>query len=218
MTRRVMADQGQYNTIEEVADRLQVSDQTIRRWIKSGRLPAYKPGREWRIATDDLERFLEARSSPKATAPPSLTLEEEWRSTELGPLLALARSRAQDWETQAADVKAFHFSTWHSAIAWETAISNEADALAEHIDDYHCLLVGDTVEGAEAEEIERAEQVVAQLWEARRTVGRQVGAVLEKVSDDVRDPEGFVQIRRAREQAEAQTSARIEGLRGKLGA
>jgi len=213
-----MADQGQYNTIEEVADRLQVSDQTIRRWIKSGRLPAYKPGREWRIAADDLERFLEARSSPKATAPPSLALEEEWRSTELGRLLAYARGRAQAWETQAAEEQNLRFSSWQAAIAWETPISDEADALAKHIDDYHSLLVGDTVEGAEAEEIESAEQVVAQLWEARRTVGRQVGAVLEKVSDDVRNPEGLVQIRRAREQAEAQTSARLEGLRGKLGA
>ena len=72
-----MADREHYNTIEEVADRLQVSDQTIRRWIKSGRLPAYKPGREWRIRTEDLEAFLEARSSPKATAPPSPRPPEE---------------------------------------------------------------------------------------------------------------------------------------------
>jgi excisionase family DNA binding protein len=83
-----MVDQEQYSTIDEVAERLQVSDQTIRRWIKSGRLAAYKPGREWRIKTEDLERFLEARSSPKAPAPPSPEpslfngLEEERRTAE----------------------------------------------------------------------------------------------------------------------------------------
>ncbi len=48
-------------TVDEVAARLQVSDQTIRRWVKSGKLAAFKPGKELRIRPRDLERFLEAR-------------------------------------------------------------------------------------------------------------------------------------------------------------
>jgi excisionase family DNA binding protein len=59
-------------SLEDVADRLQVSDQSVRRWIKAGRLAAYKPGLEWRIRPRDLEDFLEARSYvPKAQAAPS---------------------------------------------------------------------------------------------------------------------------------------------------
>ena len=56
-------------SLEDVADRLQVSDQSVRRWIKAGKLAAYKPGLEWRISPSDLEDFLEIRSYPKVQAP-----------------------------------------------------------------------------------------------------------------------------------------------------
>lgn len=65
-----MADQeGRFEGIEEIAERLLVDPQTVRRWIKSGKLKAYKPGREYRILSSDLDEFLEARSFPKAQAP-----------------------------------------------------------------------------------------------------------------------------------------------------
>jgi excisionase family DNA binding protein len=55
-------------SLEDVADRLQVSDQSVRRWIKAGKLAAYKPGLEWRIRPSALEDFLETHSSPKVQA------------------------------------------------------------------------------------------------------------------------------------------------------
>jgi excisionase family DNA binding protein len=55
---------------EEVAERLQVDEQTVRRWIKSGKLEAFKPGREWRIHPAALEALLETYSSPKVIASP----------------------------------------------------------------------------------------------------------------------------------------------------
>ena len=48
-------------TVDEIAARLQVSDQTVRRWVKSGKLIAFKPGKELRIHPTDLEEFLESR-------------------------------------------------------------------------------------------------------------------------------------------------------------
>jgi excisionase family DNA binding protein len=58
-----------YYTVEEICERLQVSDQTVRRWIKRGKLTAYKPGKEFRIRSGDLEEFLEARRvRPEGTA------------------------------------------------------------------------------------------------------------------------------------------------------
>lgn len=51
---------------EEVAERLQVDEQTVRRWIKSGKLEAFKPGREWRISPAAFEALLASYSSPKA--------------------------------------------------------------------------------------------------------------------------------------------------------
>jgi excisionase family DNA binding protein len=74
----MMAEQeGRFEGVEEVAERLLVDPQTVRRWIKSGNLKAYKPGREYRILSSDLDAFLEARSSPKDRSRPSPEAPEE---------------------------------------------------------------------------------------------------------------------------------------------
>ena len=46
---------------DEVAERLKVSVFSVRRWIKQGKLPAYRVGRAWRISTDDLAQWLSKR-------------------------------------------------------------------------------------------------------------------------------------------------------------
>lgn len=48
-------------TIEEVADRLKVSKMTVYRYIKSGKLIAYKLEQELRVKVCDLNTFLEDR-------------------------------------------------------------------------------------------------------------------------------------------------------------
>lgn len=50
-------------TVDEVAERLNVSTKTVRRWIKTGELPAYRLGRQIRISEKDLRRFLRDRWS-----------------------------------------------------------------------------------------------------------------------------------------------------------
>jgi excisionase family DNA binding protein len=51
-------------TPQEVSDLLQVSVQTVRRWIKDEDLPAYKVGpRVWRIRKVDLDVWLEQQRS-----------------------------------------------------------------------------------------------------------------------------------------------------------
>jgi excisionase family DNA binding protein len=57
----MLAAEERFLSLEDVAERLQVSDRTVRRWVKDGKLAAYKPGREWRIRPRDLEDFLESR-------------------------------------------------------------------------------------------------------------------------------------------------------------
>lgn len=70
-------------TLEEVADRMQVSVPTVRRWIKAGKLPATKPGGGYRVRGRDFEEFVEENTGPKAGASHSLeptfndVLEEE---------------------------------------------------------------------------------------------------------------------------------------------
>lgn len=49
----------QYYTIEEVAKTLKVVYLTVYRWIQSGKLTAYKPGKQYRIKKEDFKLFIE---------------------------------------------------------------------------------------------------------------------------------------------------------------
>jgi len=71
----------EFFSLRGVADRLKVSEQTVRRWVKAGQLKAYKPGLEYRILSSDLDKFLESHT-PKAQAPPSPPPAEEAASEE----------------------------------------------------------------------------------------------------------------------------------------
>ena len=55
--------QDRYQTVQEIAERLEVAEATVRHWIKSGELRAIDIGKGWRIADTDLERFLKARET-----------------------------------------------------------------------------------------------------------------------------------------------------------
>ena len=52
-----------YQTVQELALRLEVAEATVRRWIKSGDLRAISIGKGWRIADTDLVRFLKAHET-----------------------------------------------------------------------------------------------------------------------------------------------------------
>jgi excisionase family DNA binding protein len=47
-----------YKTVQQVADELQLSVITIRRKIRSGELKAYTVGKSYRIADEDIEKFI----------------------------------------------------------------------------------------------------------------------------------------------------------------
>jgi len=58
--------------LPEAAERLGVSIYTVRRWIKDGKLRAFRPGKEYRVREADLEEFLAAREvRPKEVPSPS---------------------------------------------------------------------------------------------------------------------------------------------------
>lgn len=46
-------------TINEITEILKVSKLTIYRYIKAGKLPAYKVGRDYRIKQQEFDKFLE---------------------------------------------------------------------------------------------------------------------------------------------------------------
>lgn len=51
-------DDKEFYRAEELADKLEVNIMTIYRYIKSGKLVAYKIGREFRIERKEFEDFL----------------------------------------------------------------------------------------------------------------------------------------------------------------
>jgi excisionase family DNA binding protein len=60
--------QDRYQTVQEVADRLEVAEATVRLWIKSGELRAIDVGKGWRISDTDLAHFLKLRETvPRQT-------------------------------------------------------------------------------------------------------------------------------------------------------
>lgn len=53
----------QFLTLAQVAERLQVTERTIYRYLEAKELKGIKIGRVWRIRPDDLETFLSAREN-----------------------------------------------------------------------------------------------------------------------------------------------------------
>jgi excisionase family DNA binding protein len=47
-----------FYTAEDLADYIKVSPQTVRAWIRDGKLKAVKFGRSWRIADDEVQRIV----------------------------------------------------------------------------------------------------------------------------------------------------------------
>jgi putative molybdopterin biosynthesis protein len=52
-----------YYSIEEVAKMLKVVYLTVYRWIQTGKLTAYKAGKQYRIKQSDLNSFMTLRST-----------------------------------------------------------------------------------------------------------------------------------------------------------
>ncbi len=77
-------------TVKQAADQLQVTQETIREWLKVGRLKGVKLGHIWRIDKEALERLLagdedadDAKALEDARAEPGTRPYEEVRR-ELG--------------------------------------------------------------------------------------------------------------------------------------
>jgi excisionase family DNA binding protein len=53
--------EGDLLTIEEAAEYLRLSKKTTWRWCRSGRLPAFKIGHQWRISKADMQEMINAK-------------------------------------------------------------------------------------------------------------------------------------------------------------
>lgn len=63
-------------SLREAADALGISEVTARRWVKSGKLKAYQPGRKYLIPASAVEELLKASGGPAAEPTLEAWLEE----------------------------------------------------------------------------------------------------------------------------------------------
>ena len=56
-------------TVDEIAEYLRVSRATICRWCGTGRLPAFKIGKSWRVQKRDLERYIDQQRGTEMVTP-----------------------------------------------------------------------------------------------------------------------------------------------------
>jgi len=54
-------------TVNELCDYLKVHQATIYRLLKTGQLPAFRIGRDWRFNVEEIERWLAEREKPRAS-------------------------------------------------------------------------------------------------------------------------------------------------------
>ena len=129
-----------YRGVQDIADELGVDVQTVRRWIQSGKLRAFKPGKEYRIQEADLEEFLRAREvRPKADhrSSPELSLfnslEDERRLQYL-----------QTWESFIRQLS----GRWHARIAEREELGLELEAAwADELGDLYLELGQVVIQG-----------------------------------------------------------------------
>jgi len=111
-----MAD---YLKLPEVARRLDVSEKTARRMVRSGKLPAVFIGGAYRVSVEDLTKYLQnARVEPgKVPAPPAPQrsfnglLEEERRTRDLERIERIGRALHALWR-QAVDRNQFDLEAY----------------------------------------------------------------------------------------------------------
>lgn len=83
-------------TVKEVAELVQVSEASVRHWIKLQQLRAIDLGREWRVIPRDLEAFLATHETCRATSAPAATGSGPARRSETASGLPEGPSQAQE--------------------------------------------------------------------------------------------------------------------------
>ena len=69
--------------LNETADYLRVSKQTVYNMIKDGRIKAYKVGREWKILRSDIVAYLESVSSNRILAMATKNVDTDKKENDI---------------------------------------------------------------------------------------------------------------------------------------
>jgi excisionase family DNA binding protein len=161
-----------FRDVHGIAEELGVDVQTVRRWIQSGKLRAFKPGKEYRVQQADLEEFLAAREvRPKAPgrSPSELTLDGLLAEERL---LIYLRATLDEISGKAAWARSVleKTSSFAEPLVEEPGVTREAtlNMWSTHIaalrNDAHVLATrwGEILEGISVEALPSEERILLQ--------------------------------------------------------
>jgi excisionase family DNA binding protein len=124
-----------YLSLSEAADALDISERTAYRWINSGKLRAYKPGRDYRIPESAVKKAVEEsevrpKGESRSSHEPSLFngFEEERRSP-LSPWAEYARRMAGRIRSQIDEPNSPAFRDARTALFFVEEKNHEAAGL-----------------------------------------------------------------------------------------
>jgi excisionase family DNA binding protein len=104
-----------YST-EEVADILGLHVRTVRGYVRDGRLPGIRIGKQYRIARDDLAAFTGTHPGPAADGPPRVEVSAV---VQVAPLRADEMTRLSTLVTGAASARRDDADPLHVQTVWD---------------------------------------------------------------------------------------------------
>lgn len=138
--------------LSEVAHRLDVSEKTVRRYVKAGELPSAFIGNAYRVREEDIEEYLRraqveiGTTTPKAvgrssTNPPDLQAVEERRTTledrrlisSLHPFVSILECDTERWK-QAVESNSVTIGQVEEATAHQADTAMALEHLVEAVD------------------------------------------------------------------------------------
>ena len=121
--------------LPEVAQRLEVSEKTARRYVKAGILPSAFVGNAYRVNEEDVEEYLRRAkvevggNTPKAQV--SLSPEDEQRRSVPEALYSYMGLRAKSLEAELKDENSPDFKNATAATNWVARVQQEAKDWAD---------------------------------------------------------------------------------------
>ena len=81
-------------TVEQAATALSLDRDTLRKWLRAGRIGGFKAGTDWRLTKEDLDAFIERnRNSYRHTGQP----DEDEDATDRAALALADTGDFEDW-------------------------------------------------------------------------------------------------------------------------
>ena len=83
-------------TVEQAATALSLDRDTLRKWLRAGRIGGFKAGTDWRLTKDDLDAFIERNRNSYRPGQPSPVVEDE-DATDRAALALADTGDFEDW-------------------------------------------------------------------------------------------------------------------------